>query len=163
MVTISAKFENLDAVQAALREYGAKAEAEISKAVQAQAIDIRSDIQRRIQRGPKTGAVYDSIFRMINGRPVPVGPRQGNNLSATHQASAPGEAPATDTGTLVSSITYRKTDALSAEIESRLGYATMLEFGTQRMAPRPSWTPSVESKGPDFVRRVTEAIARASR
>jgi hypothetical protein len=144
MVTISAKFENLDQVQAALRAYGARAEAEISKAVQAQAIDIRSDIQRRIQRGPKTGAVYQ-------------------RRSVTHQASAPGEAPATDTGTLVSSITYRKTSALSAEIESRLGYATMLEFGTQRMAPRPSWTPSVEAKGPDFVRRVTEAIARASR
>jgi hypothetical protein len=144
MVTITAKFENLDQVQAALRAYGARAEAEISKAVQAQAIDIRSDIQRRIQRGPKTGAVYQ-------------------RRSVTHQASAPGEAPATDTGTLVSSITYRKTSALSAEIESRLGYATMLEFGTQRMSPRPSWTPSVEAKGPDFVRRVTEAIARASR
>jgi hypothetical protein len=144
MVTITAKFENLDQVQAALRAYGARAEAEISKAVQAQAIDIRSDIQRRIQRGPKTGAVYQ-------------------RRSVTHQASAPGESPATDTGTLVSSITYRKVDALSAEIESRLGYATMLEFGTQRMAPRPSWTPSVGAKGPDFVRRVTEAIARASR
>ena len=144
MVTITARFENMDAVQAALRAYGDKAAQEIGKAVQAQGLDVTGGIKKRIQRGPKTGRVYT----------------RGN---VTHQASAPGEAPATDTGTLDSSITYRKVDDLTAEIESRLDYATYLEFGTVNMGARPAWTPEVEAKTPDFVRRVTEAIARAAR
>lgn len=139
MVTITTKIENAEQVQAALRRYGDSAVREIGRAINAHALDVRGDIQRRIQRGPKTGRVYGG-----------------------HQASAPGEAPATDTGTLVSSITYRKTAPLAAEIESRLPYAAMLEFGTTRMDPRPSWTPSNEAKKPDFVRRVTDAIARAA-
>lgn len=144
MVRITATFENADAVARALRQYGERAEAEIGRAVQAQALDVRSDIQRRIQRGPKTGATYT---------------RGG----ITHRASAPGEAPATDTGALVSSIQYRAVDALTAEIESRLAYASMLEFGTVHMDPRPSWTPAVEAKRADFTRRVVEAIERAAR
>jgi hypothetical protein len=143
MVTITAKFDNLDQVQAALREYGTRAQAEIGKAVQAQALDVTGDIKKRIQRGPKTGRVYT----------------RGN---VSHTASAPGEAPATDTGALASSIAYSRVDDLTAQIESRLGYATMLEFGTANMDPRPAWVPAVEAKAPDFVRRVTEAIKRAA-
>lgn len=143
MVTITAKFENADAVQQAIRRYGDAAVREIGKAVQAQAMDVRSDIQRRIQRGPKTGRTY-------------------LRSSVAHTASAPGEAPATDTGTLVSSIVFSRVDDLTAQIESRLPYAAMLEFGTVHMDPRPAWTPSAEAKKPDFVRRVTDAIARVT-
>lgn len=143
-MTVRIETVNMQEVQAALRAYGHRAEAEIGKAVQAHAVNVRTGIQRRIQRGPKTGRTYT----------------RGN---VTHQASAPGQAPATDTGTLVSSITFRKVDTMTAEIESRLGYATFLEFGTMKMAARPSWTPEIEETRPDFVRRVTEAIARAAR
>jgi hypothetical protein len=144
MVTITARFENMQAVNAALRQYGEQAERAIGLAVQATALEVRGDIQRRIQRGPKTGQVY------VRG-------------NVTHQASAPGEAPATDTGTLASSISYRMVRAMTAEIESRLPYATYLEFGTRNIAPRPAWTPALESKRADFVRRVTNAIAGLSR
>jgi hypothetical protein len=144
MVRMTARFENTQAVADALRQYGERAERAIGQAVQATAIEVRSDIQRRIQRGPKTGRVY------VRG-------------SVEHQASAPNEAPATDTGTLVSSISYRMVEALTAEIESRLDHATYLEFGTQSIAPRPSWIPAGESKKPDFVRRVTNAIAGLTR
>ena len=133
---------NLEEVQRALAMYGARARAEIGKAVQAHSVNVRTGIQRRIQRGPKSGVTY------LRG-------------SVAHVASAPGEAPATDTGTLASSIAYRRVADLTAEIESRLDYATYLEFGTRSIAPRPSWVPTIEEMRPEFVRRVEAAIKRA--
>lgn len=136
-------------VAKALRDYGAKAEAEIAKAVTATALLIDRDIKKRIQRGPKTGRVY------TRGK--------GQNLSREHQASAPGEAPATDTGALVNSILFRQRTKLTAEVESRLPYATYLEFGTRFIAARPSWVPATEAARPEFTRRVADAIRRAQR
>jgi hypothetical protein len=158
--TVKIEPANMQEVQAALRKYGQRAREAIGQAVQATALDVTRDITSRINRGPKTGAVYSDIFRMINGRPVPVGPRSGNNLSATHQASAPGEAPATDTGVLVKSIAYKRINDLTAEITSGVQYATYLEFGTRMIAARPSWVPAAEAARPKFQLRITTAIAR---
>lgn len=155
---IKMRVEGVQELNEALRRYGDRAETAIGRAVNATALEVLTDIKKRIQRGPKTGHVYESIFRMIGGRPVPVGPRSGNNLSATHQASAPGEAPATDTGTLANSVTFNRVDPLNAEVESRLPYAAMLEFGTVRIDPRPAWQPAVDAAAPKLQRRVTTAI-----
>lgn len=57
-----------------------------------------------------------------------------------HQASAPGESPAVDTGALRQSIdsTIGPTDGGARGIVSATqSYAVNLEFGTERMAPRP--------------------------
>ena len=140
MPQVEMRFENMDEVQAAMRRYGDQAQAAIARAVRATGVQIRSDIQRRIQRGPHTGEVYE-------------------RGSIAHQASAPGESPATDTGFLVSSIEFKMTGPATAQIESRLGYAYHLEFGTVHIAPRPAWTPSIEAQTPEFNRRIREAIA----
>jgi hypothetical protein len=161
-MTASLTIDGTQDVAEALRKYGALAEAEIAKAVTATALLVNSDIKKRIQRGPKTGRKYDQIFRTINGRAVPVGPRAGNNLSATHQASAPGESPATDTGVLVNSIAFKQVSKLTAEVESRLAYATYLEFGTRAMAARPAWLPAIEKMRPEFAKRVADAIRKAA-
>jgi HK97 gp10 family phage protein len=138
---ITLRVENVDAVAEALRRYGQRAEVAVDQAVQATGLEVLSDIKKRIQRGPKTGRAY------LRG-------------TVSHRASAPGEAPATDTGTLVSSIGYRKVSLMTAEVESRLDYATFLEFGTVNMDPRPSWTPAVEEAGPKLQQRVTAALGR---
>jgi hypothetical protein len=130
-------------VAEALRKYGKRAEDLISKAVTATALQVDGDIKRSIQRGPKTGRTY-------------------NRRGITHRASAGGEAPATDTGSLVSSITFRKVSPLTSEVESRLAYAAYLEFGTQKMAARPAWVPAIEKARPDFARRVADAIRKAA-
>jgi len=140
---ITLRVENLDAVAEALRRYGQRAAVAVDQAVQATGVEIRTDIQRRIQRGPKTGITY------LRG-------------SVSHRASAPGEAPATDTGALASSITYRKVDVMTAEVESRLPYATFLEFGTANIDPRPSWQPAVEAAGPKLQERVAKALGGLS-
>jgi hypothetical protein len=135
--------ENTDAVQRALKLYGEKAEAELSKAVQATALTINGDIKRAIQGPPKTGRIY-------------------SRGEKNHQASAPGEAPATDTGVLVSSIAYKQETPLSAIVYSRLQYAYWLEFGTRNIEPRPSWVPAVETNTPLFQKLIDAALRRAA-
>ena len=64
-----------------------------------------------------------------------------------HQASAAGEAPATDTGFLVGSITF-KVDKGKEEVTGKViasaPYAAHLEFGTSTIAPRPYMQPALE-------------------
>jgi hypothetical protein len=136
---ISVRAENMDEVASALRRYRERAEAGIGRAVQATGIEARSDVQKRILRGPKTGRVY------LRG-------------TVAHRASGPGEAPATDTGTLASSVRYQKVTTLTAEIESRLDYATILEFGSVHIAPRPAWQPAADAAAISLQRRIADAI-----
>lgn len=65
--------------------------------------------------------------------------------SVTHVASAPGEAPNTDTGKLVSSIKIQKDAKLfTVAVGTDLEYGKFLEFGTTRMAARPWLGPACE-------------------
>ena len=90
------------------------------------AMMVQGRIVDSIQRDPKTGAVY------------------GN-----HQASAPGQPPATDTGQLVRSITM-SVEGTEGEvigvIRASAPYAAMLEFGTSNIEPRPYMQPGLESQ-----------------
>jgi phage gpG-like protein len=160
MARVSIDIQGGAQLAAALKKLGADGERAISQAVNATGIEVRSDIIKRYQRGPKTGAVYTEIFRTINGKAVPIGPRQGNNLSASHRASAPGEAPATDTGRLASATEYKNTGKFTAEVGNSVIYGAMLEFGTQKIAPRPAWVPAVEWAAPRYVKRLETALAR---
>ena len=172
MTTIKMTVQNSDSVINALRAYGVKAENEIAKAVVATAFQVNEDVKEAIKNPPKTGHVYYRIpganymtIRQgaIDGPVVAVFRASGRqNLSLTHQASAPGEAPATDTGGLVSSIFFKQETKLSAEIGSRLPYAYWLEFGTKKIKPRPSWRPAVAKNTPLFQKLVDAAIRRAA-
>lgn len=144
MTRITLEIDGMQELRAALRMYGERLEQAVSMAVEATALEVRGDIVKRIQRGPKTGRVY----------------RRGNIL---HQASAPGQAPATDTGRLASSIVYERLSPMLATVGSNIVYAAMLEFGTRRILPRPAWVPAVEAARPKLQQRVANAIARASR
>jgi phage gpG-like protein len=163
MARISMDIQGGDQLIAALRKLGAKGETELFRAVQATAIEVRGEIVKKYQRGPKTGEIYTEIFRMIGGRPVPIGPRQGNNLSPSHQSSAPGEAPATDTGRLASSVEYKMESRLTATVGSNVVYGSYLEFGTQRIAARPAWRPTIEEARPKYLSRLEAALRKATR
>ena len=65
--------------------------------------------------------------------------------SITHQASAEGEAPASNTGFLVNNI-FQKIDdnGLTGVVESRASYSAFLEYGTQKMGARPYMFPALE-------------------
>lgn len=68
----------------------------------------------------------------------------------SHQASAPGQAPAADTGDLRASVTKRKIDDLTWVAESDNENAANLEYGTHTIAPRPAWTPAAEKAKPSL-------------
>lgn len=118
MTTI--KIKNADAVRAMIEKYGVELEERVGMLVQAVATNAMTDAKKAIQRGPKTGRIY-------------------NRGGRVHQASAPLESPATDTGKLASSIYYKQNNKMSATIGSNLDYAYYLEYGTMNIKPRPTW------------------------
>ncbi len=74
-----------------------------------------------------------------------------------HQASAPGEAPAIDTGMLVNSI---QTEVKGTEgvVFTNMEYAPYLEFGAPMASiePRPFFMPAAEAARPGFVRKLQD-------
>lgn len=63
-----------------------------------------------------------------------------------HKASAPGDPPASDTGSLLGSISHKMEvgDTVYATVGSPLKYAIWLELGTRYMAPRPFLRPALD-------------------
>ncbi|MGL5116516.1 MAG: HK97-gp10 family putative phage morphogenesis protein, partial [Beijerinckiaceae bacterium] len=80
----------------------------------------------------------------------------------SHQASAPGEAPATDTGTLIAGIVIDRTDVKRGRIiiAATAPYAKALEYGTRKMAPRPFLRRALRAMRGRVVTIFREAVAR---
>lgn len=100
---------------------------------------------RSIMTGPKTGRIY-------------------RRRNVVHQASAPGEPPASDTGTLVqrSTVEWDQND-LRATVVFRTKYAEYLELGTERMEPRPFLRQALAQNIDAITARINAAIARVLR
>ncbi|MBP3958341.1 HK97 gp10 family phage protein [Gemmata sp. G18] len=127
-------------------KWGAKArviEMEVKKALLASAQRVEKEAKESIARGPKSGRLYQ-------------------RRSVTHRASAPGEAPATDTGRLINSInSYLDSTALSSFVVAGRGivtYARHLEYGTANMAERPFMAPALERSKPFIRERMAKAV-----
>ena len=105
---------------------------------------VKGEMIRRIKSPPKTGHTYR---------------RRG----IVHQASAPGEAPATDTGKLIGSISDPKPNfaTLSVTINVSANYAASLEYGTQKMEPRPYARVSLNVTLPSVIQDVERAVSKA--
>lgn len=120
-------------------------EKEVAKGLFASAKKIEGDAKRSILNGEKTGRTY----------------KRGNVL---HRASAPGQAPASDTGWLVNSINSYLGERLTALVVAGRGlvsYARHLEFGTSKMAARPFMFPAVEQNREWITARLATAIRTA--
>lgn len=105
-----------------------------------------TEIRRLLDTGPKTGRTYKKP-----GRPP-------------HQASAPGQAPATETGDLAKSADYKaRTDEL--EVGETMPYAKVLEDGGGRIKPRPHVVVAANNIAGDAVElleaRVVQRIGRS--
>tara|TARA_B100001939_G_C16934769_1_gene615537 strand:- start:578 stop:1003 length:426 start_codon:yes stop_codon:yes gene_type:complete len=100
----------------------------VLKVLNSSALLVEGSAKESIQRGIKSGKTY----------------RRGG---VVHQASAEGEAPATDTGFLVSNITHqfaKKGKTMASKVLSKANYSKFLEFGTRNMGARPFLQPALE-------------------
>lgn len=76
-----------------------------------------------------------------------------------HQASAPGEMPAIDTGALVNSI-QTLVRGTEGAVYTNQEYAPHLEYGTVNMAARPFMTPAAERARGPFLRKMSNLESR---
>lgn len=150
------------------------AQASLAAAIRKRLVTIATRYMRNLHalfRGPKTGIIYGAervvnfIAAVDDGsgafpfRTVEFTANKGKALGGkgrkghkVHQASAPGEAPAIDTGALAKSVTYQITETakdgmaldIGVSIQSgRAKIAEWLELGTTEIAPRPAWRPAM--------------------
>lgn len=110
------------------------------------------------------GAVMDAVMESAHDvegviKASMAEPKTGE-LYGSHRASAPGEAPAMDTGTLAASIQVDPTGATSAAVSTNQDYAVHLEYGTVNMAARPAWVPAAEEVRPRFIQRLRDIEGR---
>lgn len=113
--------------EAALAELFASPEGPTGKALARAAVTV----ERAAKRGMSSG-----------------GGRSYRRGSVVHVASAPGTAPAVDTGRLRSSITHeigRDPRGLVARVGTNVRYAVYLELGTRKMRPRPFLRPALQA------------------
>jgi HK97 gp10 family phage protein len=147
LVDFSVQVEGLDQIAKATRAAQEEIDRQLNVALFASAKRVEGQAKRSILSGEKTGRVY-------------------RRRTVVHQASAPGEAPASDTGRLVNSInSYLDRSKKTALVIAGRGtalYAAMLEFGTRKMAARPFMFPALEGNR-DWIReRLAAAFRKAT-
>lgn len=124
-------------------EIAARIRREVMVAVVNGAEGVLAEGNSLIQSPPKTGRIYR---------------RRG----VSHQASAPGEPPASDTGRLVNSgRTEFDVPKLLGRVIWSTDYAEPLEYGTQKMEPRPYARVALANKLESIIASVRAAVSRA--
>ena len=104
---------------------------------------IRGEAIRSIQSGAKSGKTYKRY-----------------NPTRTHKASAPGEAPASDTGFLVSNIRVKDQKDL-VQVRSEASYSKFLEYGTSKMLARPFLFPAMEKSKPKIAEVILQKVKQS--
>jgi len=105
---------------------------------------IRGEAVKSIQTGMKSGRIYEKY-----------------NPRRTHRASAPGEAPASDTGNLVRNIRVEQKTKDIVNVESRANYSKFLEFGTSKMLARPFLFPAFEKSKSKILQATFKRVQKA--
>jgi len=116
-------------------------------AIRWNSVAVRKRVQEAVMRGVVKGTevVRDEAISLILNTPKTG--RIYRRRSVEHQASAPGEPPASDTGRLVNSIaTKYDVNTLSGTVVVDAEYGPYLEFGTQTIEPRPFLRPALANK-----------------
>jgi HK97 gp10 family phage protein len=145
------KFTNVKTLTEKINAIGKNTGVEVMKALQQGGLAIENTATEGIINPPKTGRIYPSKYRK----------------GAMHQASAPGEFPAADSGRLHQSLTTAPVENGPQRFVVQTGantpYATHLELGTAKMAPRPFMGPAFDENLEKNKTRIRNAVARAAR
>ncbi len=141
------KVANAEAVAAELKRFGPKAVKAMEGVVQRAVLRVSGRMVKMVQRGSRSGRTTT---------------RPGGT---THTASAPGEPPKSDSGSLARNIkpSATKVDGVvvSGEVIVSVVYGGMLERGTSKMKPRPYAKPSFELERPAIQKDAKRAMKKA--
>tara|TARA_R110002073_G_C8995322_1_gene538397 strand:+ start:54 stop:503 length:450 start_codon:yes stop_codon:yes gene_type:complete len=138
---IKFRVTNLKKVLSQLENLDKQLEPDFQEIVKGGAQLIRGEAIKSIQTGAKSGVVY----QMYNPR-------------REHRASAPGQAPASDTGNLVSKIIVKQKTRNITNVESNANYSAFLEYGTSKMQPRPFMLPAFEKSKKPIINAVINRV-----
>ena len=138
MTIMTFKFSGVEEATKALEKVKEDLEKDMKEILLGGGQLIRGEAVRSIQQGSKSGKTYKRY-----------------NPTRTHKASAPGEAPASDTGFLVSNIRVKDQKDL-VQVRSEASYSKFLEYGTSKMLARPFLFPAFEKSKP----KIAEVIFR---
>ena len=147
-MNLTVEIEGLERLRRRLDGLARAFEGEAKRAALDSAETVRAEAMRALQE-PRSGAR----------------PRRGG-----HRASAPGEAPASDSGRLAGSLAAElDADGISAWAGVRgpaarggaARYAAFLEFGTARMAARPWLLPAFERTRATIIERIRQGVGAA--
>ncbi len=126
---------------------------------------IRNDIIRSMTQEEKHGNWYIRSTQATRRTFKTKGERRktgAKRKGIMHRASAPGEAPAMDSGELVRSIIY-DVENLQVEIGAEAGapYAVALEEGKGKIAPRPFLQPAIDRNIDEVNQLILRAMGKA--
>ena len=138
---IKFRVTNLKKVLSQLENLDKQLEPDFQEIVKGGAQLIRGEAIKSIQTGAKSGVIY-----------------QKYNPRREHRASAPGQAPASDTGNLVSKIIVRQKTKNITNVESNADYSAFLEYGTSKMEPRPFMLPAFEKSKKPIINAVLKRV-----
>jgi len=116
---------NINKVLASFKKLNVTMLPDLQDVIKGGAQTIRTEAINLIQKGAKSGKVYKRY-----------------NPSRTHTASAPGQAPASDTGNLVRNIKVVQVNQDVTQVKSEARYSKELEYGTSKMRARPFMFPA---------------------
>jgi HK97 gp10 family phage protein len=141
MLRLDVRVSGLEGVQANLRSLTTRGRQALELALDESANALRDDITTSILHEAHTGEMYGK-----------------------HQASAPGETPASDTGNLVNNIIVDNGQLPNLEVatSSLAPYSEALEYGTKKMAARPFMRPALQRHEASIISRLRAAMARAA-
>lgn len=115
---------------------------EVRKAMAISIITTMTTVKRNLVSGSRSGILYI-----------------GGGRSKPHRASAPGEPPHSDFGSLVEGILHEiDQDGLGGAVVSHVNYSKWLEFGTPKMSARPFMFPASEEERAKSRARIIKAL-----
>ena len=117
--------------------------AEFEAKIDRQSVDVLKNLKAAVRVAANETRNEAVISILQNSRSGPQVRRY--NPTRTIRISAPGDAPAGDTGFLANNIhLVMDGDGMGADVESRADYSAALEFGTLNMPARPFLQPALE-------------------
>ena len=123
--------------------------------------EILANVRDALNRGVQTGA---RMVETEGNRLMEDSPASGRTYvrsTGIHTASAPGEPPAVDSGELINSSRVEDSpEEIKSSVIWQAPHAPYMEYGTQKIAPRPFAGPAVENKRSEIEDVITGEVRK---